>query len=157
MADLNATPILSICVTTSERVKDLAIKDRQLIFCRDKGKIAFDFGGTRNFYNQIDELSTDKERELLESPVNGKYYFVIDTAVLWTYQDGWIQLTTPPEEILFIGTTLPELGQANTLYVNKQEKTISIWDSNTQKYDVVANKTEYEFASNEDIDSLFLI
>lgn len=150
MADTTRTT-LSICVTSGSRVSDLVIKDGQLIFVRDKHRIAFDFGGKRNFYNQIEEIATEKDRLNLV-PENGVYYFVIGTAVLWTYQNEWIQLTIPPKEYLFIGVELPELGSENVLYVNKNGG-ISIWDEEKSKYVTVADKNEY--VSESDIDSLF--
>lgn len=155
MADLTTKPILSVCATVGSKLPSLVIKDGQLIFIPDKHKIALDFGGKRTFYNQIEELATEQDRISILAPVTGCYYFVIKTAVLWTYQNGWVQITTPPEQVVFIGATLPELGSEKTLYVNREEKTISVWNTETQSYDVVANKTEYEFASEEDIDSLF--
>ena len=154
MADSTINTILSVCATTSGRVKDLPILDGQLIFIQDKCRIAFDFKGQRRFYNQIDILETDIERVELESPEEGKYYFVIDKAVLWKYSDGWVQLTTQPEEVLFIGTELPELGSNKTLYVDKVDKEISVWDEATQSYITVANYTNE--VTDEDIRNLFI-
>ena len=122
---------LKVIATSSSRVKDLVIKDGQLIFIQDKGRIAFDFKGKRKFYNQITELDTDQERDALSSPDNG-YYFVIETAVLWFYNDEWIPITDKPDEIVFIGVELPALGQSKTLYVDKDDKEISVWDEETQ-------------------------
>lgn len=45
-----------IVATTSDRVGELEVKDGQLIFVRDKGRVAFDFNGTRVFYDHSDEL-----------------------------------------------------------------------------------------------------
>lgn len=153
MADLTNKTILSVCATTSSKVKDLVIKDGQLIFVHDNNRIALDFGGKRTFYNQITELSSEAERQSLLAPITGQYYFVIETAVLWTFNGGWIQLTTPPEEIVFIGTELPELGVSKTLYVNKSDKYISVWDEDTNKYITVADYKEE--ATNQEILSLF--
>lgn len=146
--------ILSLIATKSSRIKDLAIRDGQLIFIQDLGRIAFDFKGSRVFYNQIAELETEVERLKLDSPLSG-YYFVIDTAVLWYYKDGWTQITEKPEEVVLIGVELPELGQAkeNTLYVNKAEKEIAIFDSASNEYVIVADYTNE--ATNEDIENLF--
>ena len=154
MADLTTRTVLSVCATTSGRLPDLAIKNGQLIFIKDKRRIALDFGDSRIFYNQIEELVTDAERIELASPVIGSYYFVIETAVLWTYQGKWIQLTTTPEEIVFIGVELPKLGSANKLYVNKKNKEISVWDNEKNGYVTVANATGT--ISESDIDSLFV-
>ena len=149
----------TIVATTSDRIKDLVIKNGQLIFIRDKGRIAFDFKDKRVFYNQITELDTEYDRSSLSDPVNG-YYFVIETAVLWYYQDEWVQITTPPEDIVFIGVELPELGQSKTLYVDKTNKEISVWDETSNEYIVVADKSDaVEVGSIEDtqIDSLFQV
>lgn len=150
----NTKSVLSLVATTSSRIKDLVIKDGQLVFIQDLGRIAFDFKGKRVFYNQIVELNTEIERLSLESPLSG-YYFVIDTAVLWFYQDGWFQITEKPEEVISVGVELPELGQAkeNTLYVNKAEKEIAIFDKASNEYIIVADCTNE--VTNEDIENLF--
>lgn len=141
MADLTTKPVLSVCATVGSKLSDLVIKDGQLIFVQDKHKIAFDFGGKRIFYNQIEELATDAARTAMLAPVAGLFYFVVETAVLWTYRDSWVQLTTPPKEVVFFGTELPELGASKTLYVNKAKKEISVWDDESSGYVVVADKT----------------
>ena len=73
--------------------------------------------------------------------------------MLWFYQDKWTQLTSVPESVLFIGTELPELelGSENKLYINKNNRNISIWDNGT--YITVGEVTNS--ISNEDIDVLF--
>lgn len=45
-----------IVATTSDKVELLGIKDGQLIFIQDKGKVAFDFNGDRIFYDNSSEL-----------------------------------------------------------------------------------------------------
>lgn len=45
-----------IVATTSERVEELEIKDGQLIFVQDEGRVAFDFNGARVFYDHSNEL-----------------------------------------------------------------------------------------------------
>ena len=45
-----------IVVTTSDKIEDLEIKDGQLVFVKDKGKVAFDFNGARVFYDNSGEL-----------------------------------------------------------------------------------------------------
>ena len=64
MAETNTTKsILSLIATRSSRIKDLVIKNGQLIFIQDLGRIAFDFNDTRVFYNQIVELEEDTVEE----------------------------------------------------------------------------------------------
>lgn len=152
MADLTVKKVLSVCATTGSRLSDLVIKDGQLIFVQDKHRVAFDFKGKRVFYNQIEEIATEEEREGIE-PEEGIFYFVISTAVLWTYRGKWIQLTTPPQDVIFIGVELPELGSANILYVNKSGY-ISVWDEDSKDYITVANKSDS--ISESDIVALFV-
>ena len=156
MADTITTKsVLSLVATTSERVKDLVIKSGQLIFVTDLGRIAFDFKNKRKLYNQIEELDTEMARQELEAPVNGCFYFIIETAVLWTYRNNaWVQITTPPSEVLFVGVEFPALGQKQTLYVNKLEKEISIWDEDANGYIAVSNYCES--ISGEEIESFFI-
>lgn len=155
MANTTARKTLSVCATTGSHLPDISIKDGQLIFVQDLHRIAFDFNGKRVFYNQIEEIESEQERVAFASPESGQFYFVIETAVLWTYRDGWIALNSSPEDVLFIGVEMPELGSSKKLYVNKENKEISIWDENSGGYLVVANKSEIKPITNEDIDSLF--
>ena len=152
MADVTTKPVMSLVATSSSRVRDLVIKDGQLIFVQDLGRIAFDFKGKRVFYNQIVELETEEKRLALDSPLSG-YYFVVSEAVLWFYQDGWTQITSKPQEVIFIGVELPELGQANKLYVDIDDREISVWNEETGEYVAVANYTQE--VSNKDIEDLF--
>ena len=116
MADLTTKPVLSVCATVGSKLPNLVIKDGQLIFVQDKHRIALDFGGKRIFYNQIEELATDAVRTSMLAPVAGLFYFVIETAVLWTYRDKWVQITTPPKEVVFFveqvtGHVIPDVRQ----------------------------------------------
>lgn len=162
MADMANKAPMSVVVTTSERLSSLLIQNGRLVFIKDKRRIAFDWDGKRTFYNQITELETDYERASMPSPLDG-YYFVIETAILWRYDNDWIQITSKPDDIVFIGAELPELGQAKekTLYVDKIKKEISVYDKTANSYVVVANKTDgsgggsIDTATNNDIDSLF--
>lgn len=148
----NALAVLSLCATTSDKLKDISIKNGQLIFVHNTGTIVMDLYGKRTFYNQVIELETEQERINLSDAINGKYYFVIEEGVFWRYFNGWIQLTTKPEDIVFIGTELPALGQKKTLYVNKDEREISIWDEE-QGYTPVSNYTGT--LTSEDILAMF--
>lgn len=141
-----------VIATSSSRIRDLVIKDQQLIFIQDSGRIAFDFKGKRVFYNQIVELNTEAERLELENPLDG-YYFVIGSACLWRYKNGWIQITERPKEVLFIGVELPELGQEGKLYIDTEDREISVWDEDTEQYITVSNYTGS--ISSDEIVALF--
>lgn len=147
---------LSVCATTSNKIKDLVINDGQMIFIHDIGRIAVDLKGKRKFYNQTQILETEQERKTMADPIDETYYFVVETAIFWKYSGGWLQLTTAPDDIVCIGTELPELGHEKKLYVDKTRKEISVWDTTNNEYMVVANKTETETITNSDIDLLFI-
>lgn len=99
MADSTTAPVLSVIVTANSKLSDLSVKDGQLIFVQDKNTIALDFGGKRTLYKQIEELATEAARTSILAPVTGHYYFIVETGVLWTYQDGWVQITETPNDI----------------------------------------------------------
>lgn len=99
MADLITKSVLSVYATVESNLANLAVKDGQLIFVQDKHKIALDFGGKRTIYNQIQELATEGSRISMLAPLSGAYYFVLETSVLWTYRNGWVQITTSPLSI----------------------------------------------------------
>lgn len=149
-----ASVVMNLVATSSSRIRQLPIKNGQLVFIQDLGRIAFDFKDKRVFYNQIVELETEVDRLTLEEPLNG-YYFVIDTACLWFYKDGWTQITEKPESVLFIDVELPQLGQAKegTLYVNKAEREIAIFDIASNEYIIVSDYTNE--VTDEDIENLF--
>ena len=152
MAD--AKSILNLVVADKKsKLSDFAIGHQQIIFLQDKRVLALDYDGKRTFYNQIEVLTTENERQTLENPLQGIFYFVIGTVSLWFYDSDWIRITEPPKDILFIGDTLPEFGSESMLYVDKDDKEISVWDENLNQYIPVANYTQE--ASNEDIESLF--
>ena len=137
------------------KLSDLAIGHKQIIFIKDKQKIALDYNGERIFYNHIEILQTENERKELTTQKNGIFYFVVGTASLWFYEEKWIRVTAPPEEIVFINTSFPKLGSENTLYVNKKigSESISVWDVETQSYIFIAGKAKA--ISPSQIDGLF--
>ena len=149
-----ANTIMSLVATNSPRIRELPIKSGQLIFIQDLGRIAFDFNGKRVFYNQIIELETEAERLMLDNPLEG-YYFVIGSGCLWFYKDEWSQITEKPKEVVHIDVELPQLGQAKegTLYVNKTEREIAVFDSTSNEYVIVSDYTRG--VTDEDIENLF--
>lgn len=150
-----ANAVMSLVATSSSRVRELPIKNGQLVFVQDLGRIAFDYNDKRVFYNQIVELETEADRLMMDNPLDG-YYFIIGSGCLWFYKDGWTQITEKPEDILFIDVELPQLGQAKegVLYVNKTEKEIAVFDDALNKYIIISDYTDE--ATDSDIESLFI-
>lgn len=155
MADTTTNNGLVLIATTSSRIRDLTIKNNQLIFIQDLGRIAFDFKDKRVFYNQIVELSTEAERAALDKPLDG-YYFVLGSGCLWFYKDGWTQITEKPQKVIQIDVELPDLGQAQEgmLYVNKADREIAVFDSASNEYIIVSDYTNE--CTNDDIEKLFV-
>lgn len=148
--------ILNLVVADqSSKLSDFAIGHQQIIFLEDKRVLALDYNGKRTFYNQIEILQTENERQSLTDPTQGQFYFIIGTAMLWFYDSEWIRITTPPQEIVFIGDVLPEIGIENTLYINKEEDNeyVAIWDNENKRYRTIAKN--HDVISEEDIASLF--
>lgn len=149
--------MMSVVVTKSDRIKDLAIDQAQLVFIQDKGIIALDWKGSRRFYSDIIEIDSEVERKAMTNPDTG-FYFVLETAVMWSYHGQWQQMTTPPNEnIVFVGVEeRPEIGTPRTLYVSTTEgnENISVWNETKDEYQVVADKTHS--VTFDDIDALFL-
>ena len=114
-----ATTATKFITTTEERLGLLPISDGQLIFVRDSRKVCLDYQGDRTEYGQIIVLADEHHRLSIVKPFD-TFYFVLDTHVLWRYQQGeWIALTTSVKEnVIFIGNDeLPEKGIKDILYV----------------------------------------
>ena len=149
-----ASAVMSLVATNSSRIRELPLKNGQLVFIQDLGRIAFDYNDTRVFYNQIVELESEVDRLTLNKPLNG-YYFVYGTGCLWFYKDGWTQITEKPANVVQIDVELPQLGQAEegVLYVNKTDREIAVFDSASNEYIVVSDYTNE--VTTEDIEKMF--
>ena len=149
-----ASAVMSLVATNSSRIRELPLKNGQLVFIQDLGRIAFDYNDTRVFYNQIVELESEVDRLTLNEPLNG-YYFVYGTGCLWFYKDGWTQITEKPANVVQIDVELPQLGQAEegVLYVNKTDREIAVFDSTSNEYIVVSDYTNE--VTTEDIEKMF--
>ena len=152
MADMS--PKFTACVTTGSKASQLPIKNGQLIFVKDKQEIWFDFNDKRVHYIDIIVLNTEQERVSLLAPITNKFYYVEETYVLWRRTpSGWMQITMPPQDIMYIGEELPESGVANKLYINTIKKEISIWGGDS--YNIVSNKSES--IPEEELEQIFKI
>ena len=112
-----ATTATKFITTTEARLNLLPISNGQLIFVRDSRKICLDYQDTRTEYGQIIVLTDENHRLSIAEPFN-TFYFVLDTHVLWRYENEWIQLTSSVKEsVIFVGDeSLPETGKAGVLY-----------------------------------------
>lgn len=156
MADLVRTnDVVSVIATTYSKLGLLPAVDGQIIFATDQGMACFDFDGKRSFIHSIEMIDKESDRTALLAPITNKVYFVLDTAIFWIYTSTgeWKQLTNKPEEIVCIGTSLPDVGNSSTLYVDKSNKSIAVWDDDVKDYTPVSNYCE--LAKESDIVSMF--
>lgn len=135
--------MLSVLVTDNAKLYDIPISNNsQMIFVRDLRTIVLDYQGTRHFFNQIITIDTEDEKNTIV-PVNGNYYFVKDSVVLYAYQDNnWIPLTQNSAGTIYIGISKPSVGVNGTLYIDTFNQDIAVWDLNKQSYTIVGNTTQ---------------
>lgn len=143
--------ISKFIATTGKRVSDLSVDNGQMIFIQDSKTIALDFNDKRVYYNGINILETEEERINLTVPLNGSFYFVVETTTLWYFRQRWIQSTSTSDSTVFIGSSLPSQGSNNQLYVDTTNKNISIWD--IDHYESISEKLDP--VTDEDINNLF--
>ena len=110
--------VMKFCTTRSELLNNIPIQKGQLIFVQDTRQIFLDSDAERIEYGQIIVLVNEVQR-LSIRPLSA-FYFVLETNILWRYNGGWVQLTTPPREcVMFLNNKaeLPATGQSNRLYI----------------------------------------
>lgn len=128
--------ILKVISTVDSKLSSLSQKNGQLIFCKDTRRILLDLNDIRTAYEQITTINLESQRTEMLSPING-FYYVLDTNVLWRYSGEWIQLTTPPSEIVYLSETyldFPSVGGIDTLYIDAGDNAIYRWDDTLSKY-----------------------
>lgn len=112
------TTATKFITTIENRLNLLPISNGQLIFVRDSRKICLDYQGERHEYGQIIILADENHRLSIAQPFN-TFYFVLDTHVLWRFENKeWIQITTSAKDsVIFVGNEeLPTSGQVGVLY-----------------------------------------
>ena len=80
---------LSFLTTTASKIDELPIVDGQFILIKDINTIAVDMNDKRTKYEQIITLASDSDRSSILAPVNGIFYFVVETNSLWKYDQEW--------------------------------------------------------------------
>ena len=80
---------LSFLATTASKIDELPIVNGQFILIKDTNTIAVDMNDKRTKYEQIITLESDSDRSSILAPVNGIFYFVVETNSLWKYDQGW--------------------------------------------------------------------
>lgn len=142
-----AADILKIYTTVAARLPQLKVRNGNLIFTSDTKQIYLDVNGNRLSYNCIKVFATDHDRITFLSPPEG-FYFVEETGVMWRYSVNWQQITPSNLNQIAFGNSVedfPLKGKDDILYVT-DEATYK-WDSMTESYLIIANKTEWKTLS----------
>ena len=92
---MNSTNVtFSIVKTNKTGLNNTDINNGAVYFVEDTKELFFDFNSKRTSIKDIEILNTDAERtSILFTPLN-KFYFTLDTNLLYLYKDGtWYQVT----------------------------------------------------------------
>lgn len=106
--------------TIDSKLSQLPIENGQVIYVSDTRTICVDFNNVRTEYNQIIVLQNENHRLNVLSPLKA-FYFVLETNILWRYEEKWIPITSQPkEQIVFMDfEKLPTQGIENVLYITE--------------------------------------
>ena len=89
------TNIQFVAVNTNKStLQSTPITNGKVYFVSDTKELFYDFGTVRNEVKDILILEKEAERtDILFAPLN-KFYFVLETKILWVYKDGaWYQVS----------------------------------------------------------------
>ena len=91
----NTNTRVTIVKSNKSLLESTPINNGAVYFIQDTKELFFDFESIRTEIKDILTLATDDERtSILFVPLN-KFYFILDTQVLWFYKDGtWYQVTS---------------------------------------------------------------
>lgn len=91
----NTNTRVTIVKSNKSLLESTPVNNGAVYFIQDTKELFFDFESTRTEIKDILTLAADDERtSILFVPLN-KFYFVLDTQVLWFYKDGtWYQVTS---------------------------------------------------------------
>lgn len=146
----------TVIATKYDNLGLIPIKTGQITIVTDRGMVCLDGGEGRSFMHGIEMINFDDDRRALENPIENKMYFVLETGIFWTYQhEAWVKLTHKPEEVTYIGMSLPEKGRSGVLYADRVKKELSVWDEDQQVYDLIANYCDLTACTDSDILAMF--
>lgn len=144
-----------VAKTNRSGLTSTEIQNGVVYFLEDTGEIYFDYDSKRIGIKDIEILETEDNRtSILFVPLN-KFYFVIETQILWLYKDGtWYQVSAEIDSELSSTSTNPVqnnviynalLEKANTADLSTVATTGSYNDlTNTPDLTIYSTKTELE-------------
>ena len=104
--------------TNKSALQSTPITNGRVYFVSDTKELFYDFASTRNEVKDILILEKESERtNILFAPLN-KFYFVLETKLLWVYKDGtWYQISYDMNNYY-------DKEIVDNLLLNKQDKLI---------------------------------
>ena len=125
---------MKFIATTSDKIKDIAIVNGQMIFSRDDRVIYLD-SDQRTSFQTIITLVDENQRLNLVSPVSG-FYFVIETKNFWYYEnDSWSLIAGEKQNLFYQSKNdFPSVGQTDLLYIDSKSHIMYEWDTNSNDY-----------------------
>lgn len=116
---------LSFLATTASKIDELPIVNGQFILIKDINTIAVDMNDKRTKYEQIITLASDSDRSSILAPVNGVFYFVVETNSLWKYDQGWKMICSAQ-------STIPTGGSNGQILKKKSDSDYDVeWQDDT--------------------------
>ena len=124
--------MLKFIATNKDKLTQIPVTEQErVIFSRDEQVIYLDSEGKRVAFKNI--LSIDKEENRPSTmAIEGCFYYVEDTDLIYRYKDGqWICLNS--SEIIFDDrNSFPQTGDEKKIYV--AEDSIYKWDKARNEY-----------------------
>lgn len=85
---------LKLIETIQTKLPTLSKTDGQLIVVRDNASLHIDLDGNRIYISDWIDIETDTDRLAMLTPLNNKYYYVVETNKIWRYISGsWVLVT----------------------------------------------------------------
>ena len=127
----------SVVHTNKTTLENTVVSNGSVYFVEDTKELFYDFDSKRVGVKDILILEKESERtSILFTPLN-KFYFVLETQILWLYKDGsWYKITA--DNTLVDNITI-RYNSSNALQVIG-----SVTRNGILKYDWVGTQEEYE-------------
>lgn len=133
-------PSMKFITTTSDKLASISVVAGQLIFCSDTRVIYLDTN-KRNTYQAVINVIDDETRQAIEHPLEG-YYYVRTENTLWSYFNGWAQITGKDSSLIFADEGLPEEGIEGKIYVSNSN--MYRWNKLTREFFAIAGGNSWE-------------
>ena len=112
---------MKFIATVKAKINDIPVESGNMIFSTDDRVIYLDKRDTRISFQQIMSIATEDDRENYQYPLNGCFYYVEETNLLYRYskEKQWTCLNKAGSgNVIFDDRgSFPEKGDPTALYV----------------------------------------